>query len=140
MEGHYGNAMTEIALALAMAFFSVMVLAMVSMGASSSETVEAVKATTADTLRVSPSRPSSNARPVAAKSRIVVFYHGRYLSDQLKPIVLSSINPDEEIILAIDPALPLSGALDARAALTTQNITVTTLDLRWMRALEETEK
>jgi hypothetical protein len=140
MEGHYGNAMTEIALALAMAFFSVMVLAMVSMGASSSETVEAVKAATAETLQISPSKPSSSAQPVAAKSRIIVFYQGQYLSDQLKPIALSSVNPDEEIILAIDPTLPLSGALDARAALTTQNITVTTLDQRWMRALEETEK
>ncbi|MBT3702288.1 MAG: hypothetical protein HOE62_04475 [Alphaproteobacteria bacterium] len=143
MEGHYGNAMTEIALALAMAFFSVMVLAMVSMGAGgagSSDVVEAVKSATADTLRVSPSKPSNSTQPAADKSRIIVFYQGRYLSDQLKPIALSSINQDEKIILAIDPALSLSGALDARAALTTQNITVTTLDQRWMRALEETEK
>ena len=33
-ETHYGNAMTEVALALAMAFFSIMILAMVSMGAA----------------------------------------------------------------------------------------------------------
>ena len=32
-EDHYGNALTEVALALAMAFFSIMVLAIVSMGA-----------------------------------------------------------------------------------------------------------
>ena len=32
-EDYYGNAMTEVALALAMAFFSIMVLAIVSMGA-----------------------------------------------------------------------------------------------------------
>ncbi|MEK9673064.1 MAG: hypothetical protein VW268_11270 [Rhodospirillaceae bacterium] len=36
MDGsHYGNAMTEIALVLAMAFFSLMVLTLVSMGAGS---------------------------------------------------------------------------------------------------------
>ena len=33
-EAHYGNAMTEVALALAMAFFSIMILTMVSMRAA----------------------------------------------------------------------------------------------------------
>ena len=138
MEGHYGNAMTEIALALAMAFFSVMVLAMVSMGAGSPAATTA--AASAETLHVTPSRPSSASQAVANDTRIVVFWQGRYLSDQLKPVTPDAISSDEKIILAIDPALPMAAAMDARSALETTNITVTVLDQRWMRALEETSK
>ena len=140
MEGHYGNAMTEIALALAMAFFSVMVLAMVSMGAGSSEAVDTASTATAETLRVSPSKPATTAQPVAAKARIIVFYQGQYLDDKLQPVDPAATGTEDEIILAIDPSLPLSGALEARAALTTQNITVTVLDQRWMRSLKENTK
>jgi hypothetical protein len=140
MEGHYGNAMTEIALALAMAFFSVMVLAMVSMGAGSSKAVDTANTATAETLRVSPSKPATTAQPVTTKARIIVFYQGQYLDDKLQLVDPTAIGTEEEIILAIDPTLPLSGALDARAALTTRNITVTVLDQRWMRSLKENTK
>jgi hypothetical protein len=139
MDGHYGNAMTEIALALAMAFFSVMVLAMVSMGAGSSGASKAV-ATANETLRVVPSKPATSPQATAGKGQIIVFYKGQYLSDQLKPLDPAEFGPEETIILAIDPALPLSGALKARAALNSKNITVTVLDPRWMRTLEETEQ
>ena len=137
MDGHYGNAMTEIALALAMAFFSIMVLAMVSMGAGSSDTSQL---TTAETLQISPSKPSDNAQPTSEASRIIVFYQGQYLSDQLKPVDPTTVTTDGKIILAIDPILPLADAMQARAGLSTNNITVTALDQRWMRALEEITK
>ena len=140
MEGHYGNAMTEIALALAMAFFSVMVLAMVSMGAGSQDTAQTASATSAETLLVTPSRPSSATQTVSDDTRIVVFWQGRYLSDQLKPLDPVTLGSDQKIILAIDPALPMSAAMTARSALATKNITVTVLDQRWMRTLEETSK
>ena len=137
MEGHYGNAMTEIALALAMAFFSVMVLAMVSMGAGSGD---AGQQAAVETLKVVPSAPASQAQPAVANAKIVVYYQDRYLDDQLQPVDPNGFSADQPIILAIDPDLSLSGALEARSAITTTNITVTTLDPRWMRTLKETSK
>jgi hypothetical protein len=140
MEGHYGNAMTEIALALAMAFFSVMVLTMVSMGAGSGDAQQAANSATAETLNVVPSQPAKSAKTIPTDTRIIVFWQNRYLDDQFKAVDPSTIGTEENIILAIDPTLPLSGALKARTALATQNITVTVLDQRWMRSLEEIEK
>ena len=142
MDGHYGNAMTEIALALAMAFFSIMVLAMVSMGAGSSDATIDQSSSTAmtDSLQISPSKPSDKAQPTSETSRIIVFYQGQYLSDQLKPVDPTTVTTDGKIVLAVDPTLPLADAMQARAGLSTNNITVTTLDQRWMRALEEITK
>ena len=137
MEGHYGNAMTEIALALAMAFFSIMVLAMVSMGAGSSDASQFVNS---ETLQISPSKPSDNAQPTTEASRIIVFYQGQYLSDQLKPVDPATIAKEDKVVLAIDPALSLAEAMQARAGFSTRNITVTVLDQRWMRTLEEITK
>ena len=139
MDGHYGNAMTEIALALAMAFFSIMVLAMVSMGAGSQPADVAGKALP-DSLKVLPSKPATGASSATGQPPVIVFYQGQYLDEELIPLDVDRLPAGEAVVLAIDPALPLSAAIQARTGLGRKNITVTTLDQRWMRALEETVK
>ena len=77
-ESHYSNAMTEIALALAMAFFSIMVLTMLSMGAEFQSTPSMV---TAERLDLVPSSlPGDGAGgPVAADETVILHYRGRFL-------------------------------------------------------------
>ena len=72
-----GNAMTEIALALAMGFFSIMVLTMVSMGAGSGDAAEAVAA------RLAP--PEADAEPAAVVARteddfVLIYHDGRLMT------------------------------------------------------------
>ena len=142
MEGPYGNAMTEIALALAMAFFSIMVLTMVSMGAGATQPKSATAQDIPNPARfaVVRSDPDAAQAPLADGTRIVIFHHNRFLNTDLKAFDTSALDPDDAVILAIDPALPLADAVSARARLKAANITVTTLDKRWMRTLKETSK
>jgi len=140
MEGPYGNAMTEIALALAMAFFSVMVLAMVSMGTTSPAGADTSPAAKSTRLHIIKSEPASKSAAVATESRIVVFHDGRYLDTSLAAVDPGSINSDEIIILAIDPALPLAEAITARSRIAAGQITVTALNERWMHTLKGTDK
>ncbi len=123
-----GNAMTEIALAMAMGFFSVMVLTTMSMGVGSSvgRTVAAAK--------LAPGGDAS-AATITDKDIFIVYDGGRFLGRGLKPVDPSSLDTGRRIILALDPALPLAQVMTARSRIQSPRLLVTTLDENWRRAL-----
>ena len=133
MEGtNPGNAMTEIALALAMAFFSIMVLTMISMGVAENETPAAAGAMLASA--------EYDAKAAAVNPRtgdvIVVYHGGRFYNRDLEPVDPSSINTSRRVLLALNPALPMSEAISVRARINVGNLIVSTLDSRWLKTLE----
>ncbi len=126
------NAMTEIALALAMAFFSIMVLTMISMGA-----VENNNPAVAGAM-LTPAADDAKAATVKPKTNdvIVVYHSGRFYSRDLKPLDPSSINTSGRVLLALNPALPMAEAISVRAQINIRNLIVSTLDSRWLKTLE----
>ncbi len=137
-----GNAMTEIALALAMAFFAIMILTMVSMGAS--DQVEATEAGP-ETVRLVPAKlavAKDNTAPteLIPNSRIVIFARGQFYDGQLQLITPTDIALIEPPILAVSQDLTLSQILAAKRRLPAPDIAVTTLDQRWVSALKELKK
>jgi len=132
-ESSYGNAMTEIALALAMAFFSIMVLTMVSMSA----TPEKISKDQAQpTINLANSNTNNNQNAAApTKRKLVVFWNGQFMDQQLNLLELSSLKSSKKIVLAMPPNLPMTEALAARARLEGANIVVSVLDKRWLERL-----
>ena len=128
-----GNAMTEIALALAMAFFSIMVLTMVSMGAGTGERISAVAALLApaagDGGRAGIIKPQTD-------DLIVVYHKGQFLNRDLKPVDPATITSGARVVLALDPALPMGEAMAARTRINVKNLIVSTLDDHWLETLE----
>ncbi len=137
-ESYYSNAMVDIALALAMAFFSIMVLAMVSMGAGFQESASPVELKFEGIAVAPPASPSG----AAAKSDdiVVIHYRGRFLDADLAALDPAQISGRGRVVLAIDPALPMADAIAVRGAVTRGDVIVTTLDERWLQTLEEMAK
>ena len=137
--GSSGNAMTEIALALAMAFFAIMVLTMVSMGAGgSAKSTPAGSAPTRvvpSTAEVNPDDkdPASSITP----EQIVIFANGRFYDGQLKPTTPSAVGQMDRPVLAVSSDLTLDQVLAAKRLLPVHDITVTTLNPNWKSALKE---
>ena len=132
------NAMTEVALALAMGFFSLMVLTLISMGAGQSGR------SAPDVLALAP--VTDQSRPVADPSPgndlIFIFDGGRFLDTKLRPVdpqtvIQSMTGPARRVVLALDPSLPLKEAMAARARVNAPNLVVSSLDARWIKALAE---
>ena len=138
-DGSHNNAMAECALALAMAFFSIMVLTMVSMGAG----LEAGAAGTPPTderISIRPSTPSHEPPAdgkAASHGVIVIHYRGRFYDRRLQPLAPGAIPADGPAVLAIDPALSMAEAIAARRLIANPELSVTTLDQRWLAALKE---
>ncbi len=133
MEGtSSGNAMTEIALALAMAFFSIMVLTMISMGVAENSSP------TVNGAMLAPAVSNAKASEIKLQTDdvIVVYHGGRFFDRDLKPIDPSSIRTNGRVFLALNPVLPMSEAISVRAQINVSNLIVSILDSRWLKTLE----
>jgi len=127
------NAMTEIALAMAMGFFSVMVLTAMSMGVG---TLNA-KAISTALIADSEARSSASADRLSEKD-VLVLYDGKQLLDRnLLPIDPSTIDAAKRVVLAMDPTLSMSDAMRARRLIAAPRLVITTLDANWRRAIRE---
>ena len=142
IHGVQNNAMAEIALALAMGFFSIVVLTLVSMG---SGLTPATNAETAHSpgVQVQHSDPNqsqdqSEQENVKVSSTDLIIYHaGKYLNADLKPVDPASLAGREQIVLAVDGNLPMTEALKAREGVPVTNLTIAPLDARWQKAMKE---
>ena len=130
-DGTQGNAMTEIALAMAMGFFSIMVLTILSMGVGSLET----KNVAAAALAEAKSDATRGTIEAGTDDFLVIFARGRFYDSKLKPIDPARVPADRRVILAVEPLLPMTEALAARARVAVRNLVVATMDARWQKAI-----
>lgn len=138
-DGSHNNAMAECALALAMAFFSIMVLAMVSMGAGIGAD-KAAAPPAAERLSIRPSAPSDaheGAGAATASGNLFIHHRGRFYDTSLRPVAPEAIPATGPAVLAIDPSLSMAEAVAVRKRIPNPDLTVTTLDARWIEALKE---
>ena len=129
----YGNAMTEISLALAMAFFSIMVLTMVSMSATPPQAENGNGVSALQMAPVNTAKPNKSA--TIEKDQIIVYWNGRYMDHNLRTIQLETYPHRGRKVLALAPSLSMSEALSARAGLNGSDILVSTLNERWLKRL-----
>jgi hypothetical protein len=135
-----GNAMTEIALALAMAFFSIMVLAMISMGTGMAEDASAgIRLPEGVTLRPAETAVSASSETIPADT-LLIHYAGRFLDAHLQPAAPERFGNGRTVVLAINPTLSMTEALAVRAKVPGARVTVTTLNNDWLQALKEMQR
>lgn len=128
-----GHAMTEIALALAMAFFCLLVLALVSMGRGATRSDES--ASRFPTVRLAAPAYSAAETAIAVDDQVVLVAGGRYFDQEGREVDPSEIDPDGRLFLAIDPDMPLVDLLRMRAAFSGQDVRLTPLDAAWRARL-----
>lgn len=129
--GAEDGAMTEVALALAMAFFSILVLTLVSMGGGETPSYQAIHL-----VQTSSDRPAS---VLPADDDVIVIFDGeRYFDTDLNPLDPASVTAEggRRIVLAIDPSVRLADVMAARSRIAVSNLVIANLDDRWRTAIE----
>ncbi|MCR9073102.1 MAG: hypothetical protein NXI18_15420 [Alphaproteobacteria bacterium] len=122
------GALSEIALALAMAFFCLLVLTLVSVGDP------AGGGALSAAPRIDTAERGGTDRPVADNETLIIFHNGRFLDHDAVALDPATL-PDGPLVLAVDPALSVDAVLAARAVTNEASVTVTTLDSAWVRRL-----
>ncbi len=133
-DGSQGNAMTEIALALAMGFFSLLVLALVSMGAGSGREASATAAVLAPPSATAPARDTTE---VTSEDIVLIYFEGGFLDTELRTVAPEGFDGARRIVLAFAPDVPLAEAMAARARVAGENLMVSTLDEAWLEVLAD---
>lgn len=142
--GSETNALAEIALALSMGFFSIMVLTMVTMGAGGAGGAKPVSSE--ESINVAPAGRSADPKSVARSNNfIVIYYNGGFFDAQLNrtsPLrEFSSYKAGrKKLVLAVDPGLSMKETIRLRGQFAGRDLTVTTLTEEWLTRLKETSK
>ncbi|WP_419798926.1 MAG: hypothetical protein ACNI26_04470 [Terasakiella sp.] len=136
------NAMAEIALALAMGFFSIMVLTMVSMGGGMvSQSVKSVldddPIELANTVEKTEQDQAKGASRNVQPENLLIYYKDRFLDHTFKPVDPAGLAGRDKIVLAVDPDLSMSATMQVRKRVSAQDITVVVLNEKWLKALQE---
>ena len=137
METHADNqAMTEVALGLAMAFFALMILSMVSMSIQRSPEASKI-VRSAQVKAQTPDAGGENTTEINNQDVIIVFYQGRYLDANLEPINLDTLPSAQRYVLAFAPDLSFETVLSARGKISASNLIITELDPAWLQRLAQ---
>lgn len=136
---HSDNAMTEVALALAMAFFSILTLNLMSIGSGQFSEMarpelnaKSVEVALADNGGEAP-RP--NDVSPAQEMPLVIYFRGDWFDRNLKQIDPSEVKPADRIFMAVEDTLRFSEAVAARERLSHLPITLVALNQEWIKAL-----
>lgn len=127
------NAMTEVALALAMAFFALMVLTLVSMGVPSATSDAAGDTAVNEAIAVEGA--ATNERALASSEQLIFYYDGQFFDSDLNALA-PSLNIAGAVVLAVPRDLSLADLLEVRRRISSPNLSITTLDGDWQQALE----
>ena len=139
--GQNANPLSEIALAMAMAFFSIMVLALISMGGIVADHAKpAILKSSQHKIIQSTLKEAGIPTNSAAKSALLIFYNKRFLNSSLEVVEPAFWQPEGEPVLAFPPTAKLSEIVTAKTVLPISDITITTLDERWLNRLKELKK
>lgn len=136
------RALVEISLALAMAFFALMVLALVGMGIPAAGAPPSQPEAETMALRESRETPPEAQAPEsapesAAADLLVVHWRGRWYDEGLAAVSPSTLEPGaRRVVVAVAPDVTVADAQAMQRALAPLEPTLTTLSPQWIERLE----
>ena len=122
------NAMTEVALALSMAFFTVLVLALVSMGVPAMN----VKPPQSNTVTLS---APGDIREIEADEVLLIYFASTLYNDRLEKI--NQLPTESKMIVAVPGTVSLEELIGLQIQFENRKFSITTLDEQWQERLKD---
>ncbi|GLR69737.1 hypothetical protein [Agaribacter marinus] len=138
------NAMTEVALGLSMAFFSILILALMSMGVNESEALNSRDID--DFAHISMQAKVNNPREGLAdtlaseldaeNTQVLYFYlDGHFFDSDGDKVNESRFTENEDLVIAVAEDLPIQDALKIQSQLSGKSLKMTTMSNDWLHYL-----
>jgi hypothetical protein len=142
-QDHSTQAMTEVSLALSMAFFSLLLVALISIGVPESADAEQIKAVTVPEFVLT--ETSSSAKDTQAENEALatqyIFYFDSKLYDQhLKDVAMSKLDTMQKLVIAMPTDTDVSQALALQKQFRGFDLSLTIMDDKWLAAFENSIK
>ena len=126
------QALTEVALALAMAFFALFILALLSMGAAPG----VIEPLPHEQLKIA----GSASQVTAKESQYLIYYQQQYYDLSLQTINLAQLAQyaanNRPVVLAVEQSLAIIELISLKQQINHPNLSITTLTEQWLIKLE----
>ena len=150
------QAMTEVALALSMAFFSLLLLALVSIGVPETnlynegsprlspeeKTMEFVPEFVLQESIENTSETIENIDKLTEEkdeTQYIFYYQSKFYDQYLQPIQISHLNLAQNVVVALPSDTDVSTALELQQYFKAYNVTLTLMDKDWLAAFSNHE-
>jgi hypothetical protein len=139
------QAMTEVALGLSMAFFSLLILALFSIGLpeqAQQKVPDKQSLGIDEQLKLAGNNGKSTANKASEnkKQHYAFYFNGQFYDEQLKQLNINNFSrfePQQPLILAVQDNLPLIQIMDIRKQINHPNLSITMLNQNWKTQLEK---
>ena len=138
------QAMTEVALGLSMAFFAILILALISMGVpqekhqpknlSKIDDTEKLLIVNANESNADKSNEDEHSKSTDMVAYIF-YYQSHFYDQDLKPIEANELLPEQQYVLALPANTSLSETIQVKEHLKKYNVLVTQMNDEWSQAL-----
>jgi hypothetical protein len=140
------QAMTEVALALSMAFFALLIVALLSFQVPQQKNAlaadGALRVNDAEKIQIenaSASSTKTGADSEQEPEQVVFFYQDKFVDQQLKPLALSNLQHSQTrqtLVLAVPARLRFSEVMAVRNKINHPNLSITLISKEWQTLLE----
>ena len=132
------HAMTEVALGLSMAFFALLILALLSMQVSvDSAASQQASVDIEHSNKVQLSSSSGARQQAEASPQFGFYYQGSLYNKSLQIIPFNQFEAGSSVIVAVPSDLAFTEVMNIRAKINHPQLFITTLDKQWLQQLEQ---
>ncbi|MGQ8365697.1 hypothetical protein [Glaciecola sp. 1036] len=138
MQDTSANAMTEVALGLSMAFFSLMIVALVSVSLPQSSSLESENLApkiNANRLQLEAQNQELTSDTAQERAFFLFYYEGTFYNQALEPTIPAQISTESPIVLAIAPNVNIEEALALQKVFGQKSIQITSMNQDWLTAV-----
>ncbi len=137
------QAMTEVALALSMAFFSLLLVALISIGVPGSADEEQKKAQAVPEFVLTETRTAGkNTKAINESTEIqyIFYFDSKFYDQYLKQISIAKLNNMQKLVIAMPMETDVSEALALQNKFKDFELALTIMDREWLIAFEDNMK
>lgn len=137
------QAMTEVSLALSMAFFSLLLVALISIGIPESTDAEQIKTVTVPEFVIT--ETSSSAKHTQAENetlatQYIFYFDSKFYDQHLRDVEMSKLDTMQKLVIAMPTDTDVSQALALQKRFGSFDLSLTIMDDKWRAAFEDSMK
>ncbi|MFT6992539.1 MAG: hypothetical protein ACJASL_004539 [Paraglaciecola sp.] len=136
------QAMTEVALGLSMAFFSLLILALFSIGLPEQTQKDQPSLANDEHIKLTGNSGKTPTNPTSKnkKQQYAFYFNGQFYDQQLHLLNINKVSrfdTQQPLILAVQDSLPLIQIMAVRKQINHPNLSITMLNQKWQTQLEK---
>jgi hypothetical protein len=140
MQDTTSSAMTEVALGLSMAFFTLLIVALLSMSVPKELTHETTPEDLKHNETIDISIENNNKNKSLSSNQFAFYYQSKFYDRSLNSRKINSYSQDKALIVAVNPKLTFSEVFTLRQTINHPKLSITTSNEAWQTRLAQLVK